>query len=124
MMKISIYAVLTLSNKLSHTVHCVISSSRVLGCHHFIDEKAEMSSGKFNDLLSCLVTLLTDKLIGESRLVPKTRPKVLATTRGWLNSHTQNIALKTVLESQEHFLLSFFLKTRIQSRGKFLGVST
>lgn len=80
MMMISIYAVLTLSNKLSHTSHYVISSIRVLGCHHFIDEKAEMSSGTFNDLLCCLSTLLTDKLVGQSRPVPKSRPKVPAST--------------------------------------------
>ena len=39
MMMISIYAVPTLSNRLSHTVIVSFSLTRVLGCHHFIDEK-------------------------------------------------------------------------------------
>lgn len=48
----SIYVMLTLSNRLSHLVIVSFSPTRVLGCHHFIDEEAEMHWRRLNDLLS------------------------------------------------------------------------
>lgn len=80
MMVISIYAVLTLSNKLSHS-HYIISFTRVLGCQHFTDEKAEMNSG-IHPKMICLVILLISW--GGLDLYPSPDPKVqLLLSAGW-----------------------------------------
>ena len=51
-MMMSIYVVLTLSNRLSHLVIISFGLMRVLDCHHFIDKEAKMNWGRLHDLLS------------------------------------------------------------------------
>lgn len=84
-----ISVVLTLSSRLSHSVIASTSPTRVLGCHHFIDEEAEMKGGE--GYMICLVT----PVVGGERLVPKSMsksvPKALAATVCWWSCHTQLI---------------------------------
>lgn len=58
--------------------HYIISFTRVLGCQHFTDEKAEMNPGIHCKRI-CLVTLLISWV--EGRCVPKSRSKGLSV--GW-----------------------------------------
>lgn len=63
-----------------------IMSFRILGCHHFIDKKTELTWGRLNDLFPH-----TTNKLDEDSFVPKSIFSVLTSTECWLNSHTQNI---------------------------------
>lgn len=97
----------TLQQAVTHS-HYIISFTRVLGCQHLTNEKAEMNSGIHHKMI-CLVTLLISWV--ESRLVPKSRFKGLATTMMAGQLLSEYSPYDYILESQEYCLPSFFLKT-------------
>lgn len=67
-----------------------VSPARTLGHCPLTDEEAEMNWGRLDDFLRH-----TASKLGGERQEPKSRSRVLVTSLHWLDTHTQNIALRT-----------------------------